>query len=388
MQTPGIDDLNVDKLVRRQGEKWSHYEESVIPAWVADMDFELAAPIREAIIERVNRFDCGYPVAPRDTGLPEILAERVAKKFNWRIQASQVDLFNDVVQGIYFGLLAFSEQGDGVVVQTPIYPPFLSSVAETQRRVITSPLVQGVDQYEINIDALEASIDETTRILLFCNPHNPTGRCFSREELSSLAELVLKHDLYVISDEIHADLVLDEVPHIPFASLSDEVSARTVTLMSASKAFNIAGVCMAFAIYGAPEVKRLFAKVPKHLRGGLNALSVAGVSAAFTEAESWLEAVISRLRANRNLLCEHAAIWSQINYFPTQATYLAWLDCRQLPIRDSAYDFFLKQAKVALSDGARFGEPGRGFARLNFATSEDILKEILERMDKAIDNHC
>lgn len=388
MNTSGIDNLKLDKLVRRQGEKWSHYSADIIPAWVADMDFELAAPIREAIIERVNRFDCGYPVAPNETGLPEILAERVTKKFNWQIKPEQVDLFNDVVQGIYFALMAFSEQGDGVLIQTPIYPPFLSSVAETQRRVITSPLVKGVDQYEIDVDALEASIDKNTRILLFCNPHNPTGRCFSRDELNRLAELVLKNDLYVISDEIHADLVLDDVPHIPFASLSDEISARTVTLMSASKAFNMAGVCMAFAIYGSPEVERMFAKVPKHLRGGLNALSVAGVSAALTQAEGWLEAVIMRLRANRDLLLQHASNWSDISYQSTQATYLAWLDCRQLPTKSSAYRFFLEKAKVALSDGARFGEPGEGFARLNFATSEVILREILARMDQAINNHC
>ena len=262
--------------------KWSHYADDILPAWVADMDFELAMPIRRAIVERVNRFDCGYPVGPRETGLPEIFAERVARKFDWHINPSQVDLFNDVVQGIYFGLLALSKERDGVIVQTPIYPPFLSSVAETKRRVIESPLVSGRNYYEMDLEALQASIDESTRILLFCNPHNPTGRCFSRGELNNLAELVLKHDLYVISDEIHADLVLDEVPHIPFASLDPEVARRTVTLMSASKAFNMAGICMAFAVYGSPELEKLFSSVPGHLRGGLNALSVAGVTAAFT----------------------------------------------------------------------------------------------------------
>ena len=388
MTISGIDDLNTGRLLNRQGEKWSHYDDGVIPAWVADMDFELAAPIREAIIERVNRFDCGYPVAPQNTGLPEIFVERVAKKFDWHIGAEQVDLFNDVVQGIYFGLLAFSEPGDGVLIQTPIYPPFLSSVVDTKRRVITSPLVQGSEHYEIDLAALEASIDDTTQVLMFCNPHNPTGRCFSRDELNILAELVLKHDLYVISDEIHANLVLDDVPHIPFASLGGEIAERTVTLMSASKAFNMAGICMAFAVYGSPRVAQMFAKVPRHLRGGLSALSVAGVGAAFTQAEGWLEAVVARLRSNRNLLHQHSLSWPQINYLPTQATYLAWLDCRQLPIKTTAYRFFLEKAKVALSDGARFGQPGEGFARLNFATSEGILREILGRMDQAIEAHC
>lgn len=389
MAALGIDDLQINVLENRRGEKWSHYEGGVIPAWVADMDFELALPIREAIIERVNRFDCGYPVGVRETGLPEIFAERVADKFDWQIEPAQVDLFNDVVQGIYFGLLAFSEEQEGVLVQTPIYPPFLSSVAETKRRVIECPLQAGKHQYEIDFDSLEMAIDKGTRVLLFCNPHNPTGRCFSKSELESLATLVLKHRLYVICDEIHADLILDDTPHIPLASLDREIAARTVTLMSASKAFNMAGICMAFAVYGGPEVEKLFSKVPRHLRGGLNALSVAGVSAAFTAGDSWLQSVVARLRSNRDLLHEHVASnWSQVSYLSTQATYLAWLDCRKLPIENSAYRFFLENAKVALSDGARFGNPGKGFARLNFATSEEILREILTRMDHAIDNHC
>jgi cysteine-S-conjugate beta-lyase len=385
--TSGIDDLQIEALRNRRGEKWAHYPKDVIPAWVADMDFEIAAPIREAIIGRVNQFDCGYPVGARDTGLPEIFVERMRSKFAWEINESQVDLFNDVVQGIYFGLLALSEEQDGVVIQTPIYPPFLSSVTETKRRTIECPLNLGDRYYEIDFDALQASIanDKRARILLLCNPHNPTGRCFTRAELEAISEIVLRYDLYVISDEIHADLILDQVPHIPIASLGQEIAARTVTLMSASKAFNMAGVCMAFAVYGGTEIKNLFSKVPRHIRGGISALSVAGVTAAFTEGESWLSSVLSRLRANRDLIVEHAAQnWSGIRYSPTQATYLAWLDCRQLPIEASAYQFFLDKAQVALSDGARFGHPGEGFARLNFATSEKILKEILSRMDSAL----
>ena len=192
MAISGIDDLQLASLRQRQGEKWSHYEPDVIPAWVADMDFEIAAPIREAIKERLSRFDCGYPVAPHDTGLPAIFAERVAQKFNWDINQSQVELFNDVVQGIYFGLLSLSDKNDGVLIQTPIYPPFLSSVAETERRAITSELVRGAQHYEMDFDHLEAQVKQhNVRILLFCNPHNPSGRCFTKPELTRLAELVL-----------------------------------------------------------------------------------------------------------------------------------------------------------------------------------------------------
>ena len=386
----GINKLDLAELRKRQGEKWSHYPPDVIPAWVADMDFEIAEPIRQAIIERVSRFDCGYPVAARDTGLPEIFVERVARKFDWQIDISQVDLFNDVVQGIYFGLLALSEEQDGVLIQTPIYPPFLSAVEETKRRVITSPLVQGESKFEIDFDHLEQQIEEgDVRILLFCNPHNPSGRCFTHAELERLGELILKHRLFVISDEIHADLVLDDRRHIPIASLSDELAARTVTLMSASKAFNMAGVCMAFAVFGARELKNAFRKVPRHLRGGVSALSVAGVGAAFSQGDEWLRQVLKTLTQNRDLLQSHViSRWSQIRYLSTEATYLAWLDCRELlnerGIEVSPYEFFLNNGRVALSEGLRFGEPGRGFVRLNFATSQNILEEILARMDAAL----
>ena len=386
----GINNLDLVELRKRQGEKWSHYPEDVIPAWVADMDFEIAEPIRQAIIERVSHFDCGYPVAARDTGLPEIFVERVARKFHWHIDTSQVDLFNDVVQGIYFGLLSLSQEQDGVLIQTPIYPPFISAVEETQRRVITSPLVQGESKFEIDFDHLEEQIDEGgVRILLFCNPHNPSGRSFTRPELERLGELILKHRLFVISDEIHADLILDKRRHIPIASLSEEIAARTVTLMSASKAFNMAGVCMAFAVFGGREVKNAFRKVPRHLRGGVSALSVAGVGAAFSQAEAWLQQVLQTLVQNRDLLHSHVTTrWPQIKYLSTEATYLAWLDCRELvrerSIEVSPYEFFLANGRVALSEGLRFGEPGRGFVRLNFATSPSILEEILARMDAAL----
>ncbi|MEM7466441.1 MAG: PatB family C-S lyase [Pseudomonadota bacterium] len=384
----------MSSLRARQGEKWSHYSNDVIPAWVADMDFQLAAPIREAIVSRIERFDCGYPVAARDTGLPEIFVERVAKKFNWPVNVSQVDLFNDVVQAIYFGLLSLSDSNDAVLIQTPIYPPFISSIEETGRQLVTSPLVQGVEKYEIDFDHLESQIiSAKAKLLLFCNPHNPSGRCFTKTELERLTNLVLEHDMYVISDEIHADLVLDGCTHIPLASLSSSIAERTVTLMSASKTFNMAGVCMAFAVFGSDDLKRRFKKVPRHLRGAVSALSVAGVSAAFNSGEPWLNAVLERLRTNRDLLFEHIKEnWSGIRYLGNEATYLAWLDCRQLladhKIEQTAYQFFLEHARVALSDGARFGEPGIGFARLNFATSANILEEIIQRMDKSLQAHC
>ena len=265
-----LDELDIDRLRQRRGEKWSHYPADVLPAWVADMDFDIAAPIRAAVEQRVALSDCGYPVAAKATGLLDVFCERVGRRFDWHVEPGQVELFSDVVQAIYFGLLTLANEGDGVVIQTPIYPPFLGSTQTTGRRPVLAPLQPGERGFEIDFDALRDSIDPGTKILLLCNPHNPTGRCFSRFELEQLAELALTFDLSIISDEIHADLVFSPHRHIPIASLSPEVAARTVTLMSASKAFNIAGICLAFAVFGGERVRNAYATLPTHVRGGVS----------------------------------------------------------------------------------------------------------------------
>ncbi len=382
-----IDELTIEQLRLRAGEKWTHYAADVLPAWVADMDFEIAPPIRAALEQRISNSDCGYPVSPMDTGLPEIFSARVRQRFNWDISPSQVDLFNDVVQAIYFGLQALSGEGDGVVIQTPIYPPFIGATESTLRRLVLCPLGAGPQGYEIDFDQMRSAIDSSTRILLLCNPHNPTGRCFSRSELEGLAEIALTNDLSIISDEIHADLVYSPSSHIPIASLSPEVAERTVTLMSASKAFNIAGICMAFAVFGGDAVRKKVDQIPRHLRGGLSALSVAGVTAALSESQPWLDEVLDYLQGNRDYLTQHARDkWPEVGYHPPEATYLGWFDFRAFDLSPNPYAFFLEQAKVALGHGTRFGDPGRGFVRLNFATSRAILEQITNRMDSALEH--
>ena len=297
---------DLERLRALRGEKWRQYPEDVLPAWVADMDFEIADPIRAAILERVRNSDCGYPPGAAQSGLPEIVSARVGERFGWAVDPGQVDLFVDVVQGIYFGLLGLAAAGDGVVIQTPIYPPFMSAVKATERREVFSPLTFDASGFSIDFDRLRADIDAGTRILLLCNPHNPSGRCFTRGELESLATIALERGLWIISDEIHADLVYSPHRHIPIASLAPEVAARTVTLMSASKAFNIAGICMAFAIFGGDDVRRAYATVPRHLRGATSALSIAAVSAALTQGQPWLDETLSTLSANRDFVAGYA----------------------------------------------------------------------------------
>ncbi len=377
-----LDDINEATLRRRRGAKWNHYGADVLPAWVADMDFVVAEPIRAALHAAVDAADLGYPQAHRATGLPDLFVARAAERFAWEIDSRDVLILSDVVQGLYLALETFSAPGEGAVIQTPIYPPFLHAAAEVGRRAVCVPFVAGAARYEIDFDRLEAAVDGSTRLFMLCNPHNPTGRVLSREELGRIGELACRHDLVIVSDEIHADLVLDDVQHVPIATLSPDIAARTVTLMSASKAFNIAGMCMAFAHFGSRALKERFERVPAHVRGGTNTLSIAAVRAAWSESQPWLDEVLVQLRANRDRVAAFVAErWPRVGHLPPEATYLAWLDLRALALEPSPHEFLLREAQVALNDGRTFGAEGEGFVRLNFATSPALLDAILARLD-------
>lgn len=380
-----FDDISLEALRRRQGEKWQHYAADVVPAWVADMDFVIAEPIRDALAGRISAADLGYPMAHHHNGLPERFCERVAERFDWQVSPGDVRVINDVVQGLYLGLQTLSAPGDGVVIQTPIYPPFLHAAEQTGRRAVCCALSPGEHRFDIDFDALESAITADTRLFMLCNPHNPCGRAFTRDELTRIGEICCRHDLIILSDEIHADLMLDDRPHIPIAMIDSEIAERTVTLMSASKAFNIAGLCMAFAHFGSAALKRRFEIIPAHTRGGTNTLSVAAVHAAWRDAQPWQDAVVAQLRRNRDRVAAHAAAnWPGVRQWPPEATYLAWFDMRALALEPGPQPFFLEHARVALSEGRAFGPEGEGHVRLNFATSPAILDTILERMDAAL----
>lgn len=383
---PDLERLDLARLRRRKGEKWQLYPPDVLPAWVAEMDFPLAAPIRRVLEDALDADDLGYPVNPRPQDLPTVFAARMAERFGWRVDPQRVAVLTDVVQGIYVALDRFTARGEGVVVQTPVYPPFLRAVSDLGRRLVENPLVEGPARFEIDLDGLRAAADPDTRVLLLCHPQNPTGRVFGRDELEALAELALRHDWVVVSDEIHADLVYPGgARHLPFATLAPEVEARTITLTSATKAFNIPGLRCAVAHFGSAELQRRFASLPRHLRGGIGSLGLAATEAAWTSCQPWLDAVLGRLAANRALVADFVRdALPGVRHRPPEASYLAWLDCRELGLGPSPQRFFLEHARVALSAGEAFGRPGEGFVRLNFATAPALLGEILERMAKAL----
>jgi cystathionine beta-lyase len=346
-EQPPFDFDAVDPAAKRasRGEKWATYPPDALPLWVADMDFALAPPIRRVLERAVATSDLGYPIHPAPTDLPDVFAARARERFGWAIEPRSVELLTDVVQGMIVGVDRLSAPGDGVVVQTPIYRPFLRVVEEFGRRL----------------------------------------RVFRRAELEAVAEIALSRGLFVVSDEISADLVLSGERFVPFASLGPDVAARTLTLSSASKAFNIAGLRTAVGVFGSDEVRRRFLSLPRHVRGGIGILGLEATRAAWLEGGPWLDAALDYLRGNRELVARTVRdSLPGVVYHPGEATYLAWLDCRALGLRPSPFRFFLEKAKVALSDGPSFGAPGEGFVRLNFATSRAILSEALERMAKAL----
>jgi cystathionine beta-lyase len=263
----------------------------------------------------------------------------------------------------------------------PVYPPFLSAPAARGRVAKTVPLTQADGRWIIDIDRFESAISPHTKLLLFCHPHNPVGRAFEREELAAVAEVCQRHNLLVCSDEIHCDLLLDSGRHIPFASLGEEISKRTVTLMSPAKTFNTAGLNCGFAVIPDQELRRQYRRVARGMVPDPNALGLAACRAAFEDGESWRIAVVDYLRKNRDLL--ESFLSRQVPMFRmshVEATYLAWIDTRWLRERNRAS--FFEKAGVRLSDGVAFG--GRGFMRLNFGCPRETLQVALNRIAKAV----
>jgi cystathionine beta-lyase len=373
---------SLETLRRHRGRKWSTHRSDVLPAWIADMDMLPAPSIRSALRMAVEEGDLGYGPTAGRSGIGEGFAAWALHRWHWRLEAAAIMVMPDVVSGLANCIEALSCPGDGVLVQTPIYPPILSCIANSGRRVVACASVGE----SIDFTALEAAIRQhRPRMFILCNPHNPTGRCFTRTELATLAALAADYDLVVVSDEVHADLVHPGHQHIPFATSSAQAASRTVTLNSASKAFNVAGLRCAVCVAQSAGLRRRLSSLPAQRWTAFSTLGVRAALAAWTEAgEAWLTACVEHLTRMRDHLAQRLAEeLPAMRCVPPQASYLAWLDCRELRLGGAPAEFFLERARVALSPGSEFGEPGHGFVRLNFATSQDILDRILDRMIKA-----
>lgn len=386
-------ELSIEQLRARRGNKWRRFPPDVLPAPVADMDFAVPDAVQEAVEAVVRLRDYGYGTGggAREgaEGLPFAFAEFASTSFDWgdhNVDPDGVLPLGDLIQGMYSSVYAFSEPGDGIVVQTPVYPPFLDTIATTGRRMVENRLVDDGTKFAVDVDGLRKVVDTGTRLLMVPNPHNPTGRAFTRDELQAMADVAVEHDLVVVSDEIHADLVYSGHQHIPFASLGPDVAARTITLTSATKGFNIPGLRCALMYFGSLELKERFhQRMPARLLGSPNVIGIDATIAAWRHGQPWLKQVMSILAQNRKTLTEFLAKeMPGVTYRQPEATYLAWLDCRSLNLGTSPFEFFLDRAKVGLMEGANFGEAGVGCVRLNFGTSPTILNQILARLAESV----
>jgi cysteine-S-conjugate beta-lyase len=371
----------IEALRARRSEKWQKYSRDVLPLFVAEMDVALAPEIRDELRAAIERSDTGY-AWPRP--LRETFVRYAKARFDWDLSPRDVTVVNDVMGGIAEALRSLTQRGDGVVIMPPVYPPFFEIIANTERRVVEVPLLRESD-WSIDAGALESALASRAQALLLCHPHNPVGRVWSENDLHVVAALAQRYGTLVISDEIHAPLVYAGAAHVPFALVAKPFGIDSVTLMSASKGWNIAGLKCAQMIAGSESVRRGFGALPRDVRDRIGHLGVIATIAAYDRGCEWMDETLASLDAGRalltGLLAEHLPA---VRYRPPQATYLAWLDFGNYGLGDDPAQALLERAKVALAHGPDFGRAGRGFARLNFATSREIVAEAVERIAAAL----
>lgn len=372
-------------LRSKPGRKW-HHAAPRLAAWVADMDYPPAPAIIEHLRSILDSGDIGYPERGETGRMRSVDAfvQRMHVKHGWSIAAQDVREWNDVVQSIQAFLSVICEPGDRVIVHTPAYPPFFNAIEQTRCELHPVPAVIEGDDVSFDHDRLDAELSrQPARVLLLCNPQNPTGRVFTRTELEQLAAIADRHDLIIVSDEIHGDILFDGRTHIPMATIPG-AATRTITLNSASKSFNIAGLHYAVSHCGVPWVEERLASKPDHLFGAANIMGAEGAWAAWTKGDEWFAEVRTHLEKMRGVAVGLVrAKLPGVKVHVPQATYLAWLDCTQTSIADDPYTAF-QNSGVEVSDGVNFGPGGEGHVRLNFATSTSMLEKIVSSMAGAL----
>lgn len=382
-----------DEIIERRNTdslKWDYCRQrfgraDILPMWVADMDFKSPAPIAEAIIRRAEHGVFGYTEASEK--LSDALAGWLKRRHNWVIDNGWIVHSPGVVTSVNTAILAFTNPGDRVLMQTPIYYPFYSSIKDNERELVVNPLRNNNGYYEMDFADLEKKLADDVRIMILCSPHNPIGRVWKLHELEELLRLCRKYDVILVSDEIHSDLVFKGHKHIPAASLSEEALKNCVTLISPTKTFNIAGLSVSVALIPDTGLKRKFrSTLNKNGAGMLNIFGLEAAIAAYTYCEEWLDELLVYLEGNLDMLVKYFQNnIPQIKVIRPEATYLAWLDCNELPVpAEKLKEFFVNEAGVGLNDGVTFGKEGHGFQRLNFACQRTVLEDGLERIRNAV----
>ncbi|EME64111.1 aminotransferase [Rhodococcus ruber BKS 20-38] len=383
---PGFDDLDIGDLARRTGVKWARaVRAGALPAWVADMDFPIAPVIGDALCDAARSGELGYPDWAGGTPLRAEFARRMQSRYGWTVDPADVREQTDLIQALQLILHLHTERGDGVVIQTPNYPPFLATIAAMGRRTVEFPFVDTQEGWRLDFDTLRASlVAERPKVLVLVDPHNPTGRVHTRPELTRIAELAAEFDLLVVSDEIHAELIYAPHRHIPFASIGPDAAARTITLTSAGKAFNIAGLRCAVAHYGPKQLLAVRDREPPDLYGTVSTPAVLGTLAAWRHCQDWQDTLLRVLDRNRRrvdaALCEHLP---EARHHRPEGTYLTWVDVSAAAVDDPVRRI-RDLGRVLVDGGKPFGPSAEAFVRINFATSAAVLEHILDGISAAM----
>jgi len=390
--------MTFDQVIDRRASesyKWREYPEDVLPLFVADMDFRSPEPVARALRAYIDEAVFGYPrgLHTYDRAqvheLAGLVVDRMAQRYRWQIAADDLVLIPGVVAGLNIACHCFGANPDlttrAVLVQPPVYPPILAAPSNALLQRTESPLSCESDgSYSIDWDSFRSGVARNPPLFILCNPHNPIGRVFRRQELERMAEICLAANVTICADEIHSDLLFDGHQHLPIASLGPEIARHTITFIAPSKTFNLAGLQCAFAIISNPELRQQFRSARQGLVPWVNAMGLIGAQAAYRNGQPWLDQLLPYLEANRDFLWDFVRReLPGIRMTKPEGTYLAWLDCRALKL-ESPYEFFLKHARVALSDGRTFGTGGSGFVRLNFGCPRSILEEALSRMKSSL----
>jgi cysteine-S-conjugate beta-lyase len=383
---------NFDELIERKGTNSLKYDgksryfgtDDIMPLWVADMDFRTPHFIMDAIKRRCEHEILGYTLK---TGIFfNSLINWLSRRFDWNVPEESICFTPGVVSALNFGVLAFTNPGDRVIVQSPVYAPFYTAVKDHNRELAINPLKLVDGRYEMDLVHFESLIDNRTKLFILCSPHNPVSRVWSRDELLAVGEICLKHNITILSDEIHSDLVFKPHKHQPLAQLSDELANITITSMAPSKTFNIAGLSSSAAIITNPELRKKFLQLPNscHLGSG-NLFGLTAFEAAYTYGDDWLEQMLEYLWRNvvylRKYLAENIP---PIKLIEPEGTYLLWLDFREFGLPDRQIkEILVNKAKVGFNYGPDFGPGGEGFQRINIGCPRQTLKEALEKVKNA-----
>jgi cystathionine beta-lyase len=374
-----LEALPIEALRARRSVKWRRFDPDVLPLWVAEMDVALAEPVTEALAAAVARGDTGYADPGR---LPEAFAGFAGRRYGWTPDPDGIVVVADALRGISEVLALVTEPGAGVVVNTPAYPPFFTTIAALGRRFVASPLAVAPDgSYRLDLDALDRDLAaDGVRAYLLCNPHNPTGLVLTPDELTAVADLAERHRVRLLADEIHGPLVYPGRRHTPLATIPRSAAAEALIFASASKAWNLPGLKAAMVIAAGAPARSVVRQLPADVGWGTGLFGVLAGEAAFKHGEPWLDELLVGLDHNRTLLSALSATIPGLGYVPPPATYLAWLDLRALGLGDDPAEPILARGRVALSRGLDFGPEGAGHARLNFATRPSILSEAVRRI--------